>query len=482
MDPSQNLLRRLPAIDRLLNEPPLLEIVSVCPHLLLVESAQEAVEQLRHAILHGKVAVTENDLAPAVVAAAAAHRAKEKLRPSLRPLINATGTVLHTNLGRAPLSKAALAAVSEVSRAYSNLEFDLVTGERGHRYAHVEALLCRLTGAEAATVVNNNAGAVLLALDRPGAGEGSASSRAANWSRSAAAFRIPEVMASRRRVSASRSAPPTRPTSHDYRAAIGTGDRPAPQGPYQQLPDCRLHQPPYRRRNWSPLGREHGLPVLEDLGSGMLIDLTPFGLPREADGARSGGHRHRRGHLQRRQAARRAAGRADRRPAGRPSRPIRRHPLARALRLDKMTLAALEATLAPLSRPGRSAARDPAAAHARRHRRTNCDAAASACCRSCKAAAQATGPHRCRRRKLPPSAAAPCRLAELPGFAIAVTPQPISVATAGRPPAPRPPAGASAASRTTACSSIRAPCCRSEETALVAALAAGPGRRPSDGR
>lgn len=341
MDPSQNLLRRLPAIDRLLNEPPLLEIASVCPHLLLVESAQEAVEQLRQTILHGKVAVTENDLSPAVVAAAAAHRAKEKLRPSLQPLINATGTVLHTNLGRAPLSKAALAALSEVSRTYSNLEVDLATGERGHRYAHVEALLCRITGAEAATVVNNNAGAVLLALTALAQGREAIVSRG-ELVEIGGAFRVPEVMAAGG-VRLREVGTTNKTHLQDYRAVIGA----------ETALLLKVHTSNYRIVGFTaavpaaelvPLGREHGVQVMEDLGSGMLIDLTPFGLPaeptvREAvatgiDVVTFSGDKLLGGPQAGIIIGRRATVET-----------IRRHPLARALRIDKLTLAALEATL-----------------------------------------------------------------------------------------------------------------------------------------
>ena len=162
MDDRQTLLKQLPAVDRLLNEPALSSLAGRVPRVLLVEAAQEAVESLRRTIL--AVSGTVPDLSPTAVAADAARLATAKAASSLRPVINATGTLLHTNLGRAPLSTAALDAVSESARSYCNLEFDLSSAERGHRYSHVEELLCRLSGAEAAAVVNNNAGAVLLAL------------------------------------------------------------------------------------------------------------------------------------------------------------------------------------------------------------------------------------------------------------------------------------------------------------------------------
>ena len=194
MNARQDLLRRLPAIDRVLSEPALRQFADACPHGLLLESAQEAVERLRLAILEHPDALAVLDLSAAGVAAETIRLAEEKLLPSLRPVINATGTLLHTNLGRAPLSRAALSAMAEVSRSYSNLEFDLETGERGHRYSHVEALLCRLTGAEAATAVNNNAGAVLLALSALARGKEAVVSRG-ELVEIGGAFRVPEVMA-----------------------------------------------------------------------------------------------------------------------------------------------------------------------------------------------------------------------------------------------------------------------------------------------
>jgi len=351
MNDKNTLLRRLPAIDRLLAEPALRRQAGDIPHGLLVEAAQQAVAELRREVLAGG----SPDLSPAAVAARAAALAEEKNLPALRPVINATGTLLHTNLGRAPLAPAALEAVEAVSRGYSNLEFDLVSGERGHRYSHIEELLLRLTGAEAATVVNNNAGAVLLALTALARGKEAIVSRG-EMIEIGGAFRVPEVMAAGGVLL--REVGTTNKTHlRDYREAIGEATGLL----------LKVHTSNYRIVGFTAaveaaelvgLGREHGLPVMEDLGSGMLLDLSPFGLPREPTvaeavaagidvitfsgdkllgGPQAGLIVGRRGAIEK----------------------IRKHPLARALRSDKLTLAALEATLRLYLDPQRALAEIP---------------------------------------------------------------------------------------------------------------------------
>ena len=137
---------------------------------------QEQIGRLRREIL-AEASLSASDLEPANVALAAARSCCDLLEPSLRKVINATGTLLHTNLGRAPLAEPALAAMRTVAEGYSNLEFDLASGRRGYRYSHVEKLLTQLSGAEAALVVNNNSGAVLLALSALGQGREAVVSR-----------------------------------------------------------------------------------------------------------------------------------------------------------------------------------------------------------------------------------------------------------------------------------------------------------------
>ncbi|MBE0599612.1 MAG: L-seryl-tRNA(Sec) selenium transferase, partial [Desulfuromonadales bacterium] len=335
----QDLLRRLPAIDRLLHEPALRQLAESCPPALLLESAQQAVDELRREILADPSSLP--DLTLNSVAARAAGLAQSRLRPSLQPVLNATGTLLHTNLGRAPLSEAALRAAGEVARGYSNLEFNLETGERGHRYAHVEELLCRLTGAEAATAVNNNAGAVLLALAALAQGREAVVSRG-ELVEIGGAFRVPEVMAAGG-VRLREVGTTNKTHLRDYRQAIGADTALL----------LKVHTSNYRIVGFTAavpaaelvaLGREHGVPVMEDLGSGMLLDLSEYGLPREPTVAEAvaagidvvtfsgdkllGGPQ-----------AGLIVGRKE------AVEKIRRHPMARALRIDKLTLAALEATL-----------------------------------------------------------------------------------------------------------------------------------------
>jgi L-seryl-tRNA(Ser) seleniumtransferase len=345
------LLRQLPAVDRLLNEPALRELESGVPHILLVEAAQQTVAELRREVLAGG----SPDLSPAAVAARAAALARAGAEPALRPVINATGTLLHTNLGRAPLAPAALAAVTAVARGYSNLEFDLASGERGHRYSHIEELLLRLTGAEAATVVNNNAGAVLLALTALAKGKEAVVSRG-ELIEIGGAFRVPEVMAAGGVLL--REVGTTNKTHlRDYRGAIGEATGLL----------LKVHTSNYRIVGFTAevpaaelvgLGREHGLPVMEDLGSGMLLDLSSFGLPREptvAEAVAAGidvvtfsGDKLLGGPQAGLIVGRREA-----------IENIRKHPMARALRSDKLTLAALEATLRLYLDPARALAEIP---------------------------------------------------------------------------------------------------------------------------
>jgi len=341
MNNKQTLLRKLPAIDKLLSDPQLRDAGEDIPQSLVLEAAQKTIDALRQSILQHPDQTGTLDLSIPGVAAEAAATARRLSEPSLQPVINATGTLLHTNLGRAPLSDAALDAVIEVSRGYSNLEFDLEQGERGHRYQHLEDLLCRLTGAEAATVVNNNAGAVLLALSAMASGKEAIVSRG-ELVEIGGAFRIPDVMAAGG-VTLREVGTTNKTHLRDYRNAIGdeTGLL------------LKVHTSNYRIVGFSSsvpasdlvgLGEEFGLPVLEDLGSGMLLDLTDAGLPREPtvretvaagiDVVTFSGDKLLGGPQAGLIVGKRAA-----------IETIRRHPLARALRIDKMTLAALDATL-----------------------------------------------------------------------------------------------------------------------------------------
>ncbi len=341
MSGQQDLLRTLPAIDRVLREEPLRSLSHQLPQETLSHSVQELIASLRQEIIETGQTVPPERLHPANIAAVAAQKCRQLLQPSLRKVINATGTLLHTNLGRAPLSSQSLRAINDVAAGYSNLEFELDSGCRGERFSHVESLLTQLTGAEAALVVNNNSGAVLLALTALGKGREAIVSRG-ELVEIGGAFRIPEVMEAGgvilREVGSS-----NRTHRHDYQQAINENTALL----------LKVHTSNYRivgftkdvpARELLPLARENDLILMEDLGSGLLFDLSSYGLEREptvpevvnagVDVITFSGDKLLGGPQ-----AGMIVGRADL------IKKIGKHPLARALRIDKLTLAALESTL-----------------------------------------------------------------------------------------------------------------------------------------
>ncbi len=338
MNDRRSLLSQLPSIDRLLLTPPLRDLEPELPHRLLAEAARQTVAELREDLLQNG---PTPDLTPATVADRAARRARMLARSNLRPVLNLTGTLLHTNLGRAPLAPSALAALTAVSRGYANLEFEIETGERGRRDSHVEALLRQLTGAEAATVVNNNAGAVLLALTALARGREAIVSRG-ELIEIGGAFRIPEVMTAGGVLL--REVGTTNKTHRrDYEDAIGEASGLL----------LKVHTSNFRVLGFTAsvsgaelveLGRIHGLPVMEDLGSGLLLDLSPYGIPLEPTvaGAVAAGI-----DVVTFSGDKLLGGPQAGIIVGRTTaiEKIRHHPLARALRSDKLTLTALEATL-----------------------------------------------------------------------------------------------------------------------------------------
>jgi len=268
----QRELRKLPGVDKLLKETAIQAMLREHSHKLIVTAIQKVLADTRQAILSGETCPSVVDLSASV-----ATRLSNLLHPSLYPVINATGVILHTNLGRAPLSLAAQEAMQETS-AYSNLEYDLPAGKRGSRYVHAEELLCRLTEAEAGLVVNNDAGAVLLILTALAKGREVIVSRG-QLVEIGGGFRIPEVMAQSgaRLVEVGTT---NRTYVGDYEAAI-TPDTAILL--HVHTSNFRLigfaHQTPLA--DLVTLGQQRTLLVVKDLGSGTLLDTAQFGLSHE---------------------------------------------------------------------------------------------------------------------------------------------------------------------------------------------------------
>ncbi|HWC48211.1 MAG TPA: L-seryl-tRNA(Sec) selenium transferase [Solirubrobacterales bacterium] len=318
-------LRSLPSVERLASQ------LSAAAHPLAVAAAREAIDAAREAVLGGEPAPSHEE-----ISASAADRLARLSNPSLRRVINATGVVLHTNLGRAPLAPAAVAQVTEVAAGYSNLEYDLERGERGSRGAHVEDLLCGLSGAEAALAVNNNAAAVMLALAAL-AGDGEVLVSRGELVEIGGSFRIPDILA-HSGATLVEVGTTNRTRLADYAAAIGE----------RTTAILRVHQSNFRivgfteqpeAAELAALARERGIAMVDDLGSGALAEIHDEPTVRAAVAASAdlvccsgdkllGGPQ-----------AGILFGRAE------AVERCKRHPLARAMRLDKLQLAALEATL-----------------------------------------------------------------------------------------------------------------------------------------
>lgn len=341
-------LRNLPKIDELMLFLERRGLFRQMPREFVREACRAAVEDLRRRILamDAEEVFAMPDLN--AVAEGVQKRIGDLASPRLKQVINATGVILHTNLGRAPLSREAVRRVAEVAGGYSNLEFDLEKGERGLRYDHVRDLLLVLTGAEEALVVNNNAAAVFLVLNTLAEGREAVVSRG-ELVEIGGEFRIPEVM--------EKSGVRLREVGATNRTRLGDYERAITERTGLIL---KVHTSNFRILGFTEevavsdlvaLGGRTGIPVMHDLGSGCLIDLGPFGLEREptvreavasgADVVTFSGDKLLGGPqagiiIGRRESLER----------------IRRNPLNRALRIDKMTLAALEATLAAYLEPG----------------------------------------------------------------------------------------------------------------------------------
>jgi L-seryl-tRNA(Ser) seleniumtransferase len=328
---STRSLRDLPSVDELVRD----ERLAGEPHALAVEAARAVLARARDDVKAGR---EPGSLVDGVLGELARSR-----RASLRRVLNATGVLVHTNLGRAPLSEAALARVREVGAGYSNLEYDLASGERGSRQEHLAPLLGRLTGAEAALVVNNNAAAVLLALAALAEGREVVVSRG-ELIEIGDGFRIPDVLA-RSGARLVEVGTTNRTRAPDYERAIGT----------ETALLLRVHQSNFRVLGFTerpPLeelarvAQRAGLPLVDDLGSGALVAVGDEPTPAEslragADLVCFSGDKLLGGPQ-----AGIVVGRAELVER------LRRHPLQRALRADKLTLAALEGTLLAALDPG----------------------------------------------------------------------------------------------------------------------------------
>ena len=339
-----NPFRQLPSIDRLLARPELAESIAMYGRPAVRDLAREVLEDARDAIREGAAPPDADALIAQLLSLI-----QNEFAPSLRPAINATGVIVHTNLGRAPLSEAAREAMMAVAVGYSNLEYDLDEGRRGSRYVHAERLLRRLTGAEAALVVNNNAAAVTLVLRHVAAGGEVIISRG-ELVEIGGGFRIPDIL----RQSGARLVEvgtTNRTRLADYEAAICA----------ETAAILKVHQSNFRIIGFTEsvdltdlvaLTQEwfwSGIPVINDLGSGTLLDTRPFGLayePTVQDSVRAG--------------ANITTFSGDKLLGGPQAGVIvgdkaiidelKREPLTRALRVDKTTLAGLQATLMAYAR------------------------------------------------------------------------------------------------------------------------------------
>lgn len=345
----------IPSLDRLLRSAPCEALARRFGRALLAEVLRECIAALRAKLLEGTGQDAAASLADSLVQEAA-HRLEVMCAPSLRQVLNLTGTVLHTNLGRAPLPPEAVEAMVRVASGASNLEMDLARGRRGDRDSHLESWLCRLTGAEAATVVNNNAAAVLLVLNTLAAGKEVPVSRG-ELVEIGGSFRIPDIMA---RAGCTLVEVGTTNRTHlaDFDAAIGENTALLMKVHTSNF-EVQGFTASVDEKRMAAIAHANELPMVSDLGSGTLVDLSRYGLPHEPTPAEKiaqgvdlvtfsgdkllGGPQ-----------CGIVVGRRD--LVAR----VKKNPMKRAMRVDKMTIAALGAVLPMFGDPDRLCERLPA--------------------------------------------------------------------------------------------------------------------------
>ncbi len=337
----KEMLRSLPAVDELLRQEAVQEAAETYPRTLVVRATRNVLARIRNIVLEGHKSIDPQRFQRSNLINEILAELKHLTAFTLRRVVNGTGIIVHTNLGRSLLCQDALGRLQLMGSGYSNLEYDLEAGTRGSRYVHAEAVLCEITGAEGALVVNNNAAAVLLALNTLAQGREVVVSRG-QLVEIGGSFRIPDIMA-RSGARLKEVGTTNRTHLHDYEAAIG---------PETALL-LNVHASNYQIIGFTAevdleelvaLGAKHGLPVMQDLGSGCFVDVSRFGLrgePLVQDTVRSGvdvvtfsGDKL----LGGTQAGIILGGKEL-------IAQLRHNPLTRALRVDKLTLAALEATL-----------------------------------------------------------------------------------------------------------------------------------------
>lgn len=340
MNTNHALLRTLPKVDDILTHPTIAELLCNTPRQIVLDAIRTVLEDVRKSILSGEF--EQDRIQIAFVVNEVKKQAELLGISSLRRVINATGVVLNTNLGRAKLSEQAVVQILEVANNYSNLEYDLVAGARGSRYQHVESLICKVTGAQAALVVNNNAAAVMLILSSVCKGGEVVVSRG-ELVEIGGSFRVPEIM-EQSGCTLVEVGTTNKTNPSDYEKAIHVG---------QTNGLMKIHTSNFKIVGFTQevsiaelvaIGKEKNIPVIHDIGSGLLIDLKPFGIldePTVIDSVKAG--------------ADIISFSGDKLFGGSQAGIIigkksyidemKKNPLTRAFRIDKLTLAALEGTL-----------------------------------------------------------------------------------------------------------------------------------------